>query len=202
MNLNKIYFVTLCAFTLSCGKKDDNSKSDEGPKNPAPVAAMPAGLRSQLDDQNLLGTWTEKCEVVDGKSYQASLEFGADFLIYTNTVYQDLLCRTVTSRFRFISEYRTENGKLYAQLVEAHIKIESESIRVAAEKSRSCGFDKWTASTWHNVTGQTCPKTEATGGVWTSWTKPGRVILNEPYEILNDRLTFVNSDSAAEFFKQ
>jgi hypothetical protein len=163
---------------------------------------MPVGLRSQLEDQSLFGIWTGKCEVTDGKSHRISLEFGADFLIYTNAWYQDLLCRTETSSFRFISEYRTENGKLYAQLAEAHIKIESESIRVAAEKSASCGFDQWSASTWHNVTGQSCPKTEKTGGVWTSWTKPGKVILNQSYEILNDRLTFVSADSGMEFSKK
>jgi hypothetical protein len=201
MKFKSMCLLGLFALPLSCGK-DDNSKSDEGPKNPAPIAAMPLGLRSQLEDQRLLGTWRGKCEVTDGQSHQTSVEFSADFLIYTSAWYQDLLCRRETSSFRFISEYRTENEKLYAQLVETHIKIESESIRIAAEKSASCGFDQWSTSTWHNVTGQTCPKTEKTGGVWTSWTKPGKVILNQSYEILDDRLALISAESSIEFFKQ
>lgn len=201
MKFKSMCLLGLFVFPLSCGK-DDNSKSDEGPMNPAPIAAMPIGLRSQLEDQRLLGTWKGKCEVKDGQSHQISVEFSADSLIYISAWYEDLLCRTGTMSFRSISEYRTENERLYAQLVEAHIKIESESFRIAAEKSVSCGFDQWSANTWHNVTGQSCPKTEKTGGVWTSWTKPGKVILNQSYEILNDTLAFVSADSSMEFSKQ
>lgn len=187
---------------FSCGKKEEHDEAPPVPQRPVPVAIMPSGLTSFVDNEAVLGAWISSCENVDSKSRRTSFEFRPDLLLFTLVWYSDPDCRTTEASFRYISQYRIDLGRLTARLYEAHIRIDSEDLRRSAEAGNSCGFDGWQAQTWLNITGHVCSSIENTGGVWTGWSMKGTLMFNQPYEVDGDVLRLSSVLGVAEYRRE